>query len=533
MASEPGERVDLLDLKLLPAWLKESPDAKTYEHFEGETEERKSPRRDGPGRPDRRRPGREAGPRRPKDREARRVDARPKGPQRHDRPQFVRDGEERRPEDRDKTADALAARIAVRFLPHPPVFDSVVAQIKSNPMAYSVFSLARLFLEKPERYDVHLMAKPEAPLYQLGEDGVVASDRQFLESHAFRLAQSEFYKVDITQSEPIKGNFSSVARCRASGTLLGPTNHHNYQPRLRVLYEQRFSRRMSFPDYQRQIEIVTDPVVVDHWKEEARTITTFVTLKEETPASFNSAAEAERHFRQNYLPNLVRAIPELVMDGVTSRKLADRMLGRLVEDAWSRETRSPSQIMQELSNRFRGTSLQIFRHRRGMLFVSSVRSRPFAHAQTSVSVQIQAILQAIASNPGINRKDFADKLLLDVPAEDAEARKLSLASDLRWLISEGYVIEFNDGSLDLPRVKVNTTGEKSSQTADKTVVAVEKDVAVASPATETPGPLPAAASTASISEMQTEERNDPPSAEERNINPSVSPAQGDDCPATP
>jgi hypothetical protein len=33
------------------------------------------------------------------------------------------------------------------------------------------------------------------------------------------------------------------------------------------------------------------------------------------------------------------------------------------------------------------------------------------------------------------------------------SRKLALASDLRWLINEGYLIEFNDGSLDLPRGK--------------------------------------------------------------------------------
>jgi hypothetical protein len=30
---------------------------------------------------------------------------------------------------------------------------------------------------------------------------------------------------------------------------------------------------------------------------------------------------------------------------------------------------------------------------------------------------------------------------------------LALASDLHWLVGEGYVIEFNDGSLDLPRTK--------------------------------------------------------------------------------
>jgi hypothetical protein len=30
---------------------------------------------------------------------------------------------------------------------------------------------------------------------------------------------------------------------------------------------------------------------------------------------------------------------------------------------------------------------------------------------------------------------------------------MQIVSDLRWLISEGYVIEFNDGTLDLPRAK--------------------------------------------------------------------------------
>jgi hypothetical protein len=44
-------------------------------------------------------------------------------------------------------------------------------------------------------------------------------------------------------------------------------------------------------------------------------------------------------------------------------------------------------------------------------------------------------------------------VIVDLPSEEAEIRKRALASDLHWLISEGYVIEFNDNSLDLPRVK--------------------------------------------------------------------------------
>src|SRR2546425_379013 len=139
------------------------------------------------------------------------------------------------------------------------------------------------------------------------------------------------HKIDITQSDPIKGNFSNVARCRLSGTLLGPTNHHNYQPQLRSLYEQRFSRRMSFADYQRQIEIANDPALIERWKEEARTVTTFTTSREETPSIFSSAAEAERHFRSKYLTGLLHSVAEVIIGGVLSRRLHDRALDRAIE----------------------------------------------------------------------------------------------------------------------------------------------------------------------------------------------------------
>ncbi len=117
------------------------------------------------------------------------------------------------------------------------------------------------------------------------------------------------------------------------------------------------------------------------------------------------------------------------------------------------ETRSPSNMMQELAGRFRQAGLNVFRHRRGMLFVSPIRVRPFVHAQAEVSPSVNAILEILAAAPRTNRKELFEKLIADVASEEVESRKLAFASDLRWLINEGYVIEFNDGSLDLPRGK--------------------------------------------------------------------------------
>ncbi len=387
--SAPTPPPDLLDLKMMPAWVNEPARTNDYADFKGEDE--RSFEREGRGP----RRGGEQRARSPKPRERRDDRKRP---------------EQRRPERRTerqppREASVPMPQVTVRFVPHPRAFESVIAQIKSDVVTYSVFALARLFLDKAERYDVRLTAAEGAQLNQIGENGPVATDRRILEGSAFTVAKDDFYTVEVTQTEAVKGNFTNVARDRASGTLLGPTNHHSYQPHLRTLYEQRYSRRMSFQEFQRQIEIVSDPAVVEQWKEQARSVTKYTTKAQEPPVTFNSLAETEHHFRQHHLPTLLRAAQELTITGVLSRSLADRGLGRVIENAWAAEIRSPSQMMQELAAGLRTAGLNIFRHRRGMLFVSPVRIRSFSHESAGVSVSINAILEKVAAVPGVNRKN--------------------------------------------------------------------------------------------------------------------------------
>ncbi len=469
--SEEKSAPDLFDLKFLPAWVKESPPENRYADFAGEENVPPGQRDRRGGGGDRRGGGggdrRDRGPRPPRAQKERGRD-----PRDRDR----RPGAGRAPEARRQEEPAAPPPLVdVRFVPDGRVLENVLAQIKVAHLAYSVFSLARMFLDKPERYNVQLKSK-SGELVQMGENGPVASDRRVLENGAFLSQKDNFYKTEVTQSEPIKGNFTSVARCRLSGTLLGPTNHHAYQPQLRALYEQRFSRRMSFPDYQRQIDIVSDPEAVERWKEEARSVTSYTTLQEDPPLTFASAAETERHFRQTYLPGLLRSSAELLVDGVESRRLPDRSLGQVIENAWAQEFRSPTGMMQELIAALRQHSLHIFRHRKGMLFVSPVRARPFQHDSASVSQSVSAILGALTANPGINRKQLQEILQPNetVAAEDTEKKKLALASNLHWLIGEGHVIEFNDGALDLPRMKApappqaaNANGRRAAQVPDE------------------------------------------------------------------
>jgi hypothetical protein len=176
-------------------------------------------------------------------------------------------------------------------------------------------------------------------------------------------------------------------------------------------------------------------------------------------------------------------------------------------------------MMQELAAGLRAAGLNIFRHRRGMLFVSPIRARVFGHERAGVSPSINAILEKVAAAPGINRKLLAEQL---APAggepADLEKAKMTLASDLHWLIREGYVIEFNDGSLDLPRSKppVTPAGDEGRAAMDEA-----KPEASESPASEASSEAPALE--ASEREITPEPQAHPTGSEEPPVSSSPNP----------
>lgn len=454
MSETPPE----FDLKFLPDWLKSEPTENRYANYEGESErprrgnrdDRRGPRPGGPG-------GDRRGPRPGGGGERRGPGPRPGGGPREggQRREGGRPDDRRRPFDRNRPPQPppTPANVRVEFLPEPSGAQSIARQVKQSSRAYPLFSTGRLFLERPERHRVRITSlDADAPLFQIG-DGPISFDRTLAERNAFRDLKAQYYTEETTQGEPLKGNYTNVARTRTSGILLGPTNYHGYQPALRKIYEERYSRRMSFQEFtQREIEIVTDEQTINDWKEQARTVTTYTTTQEPEPIVFKSAFEAEQHFRKTYLPQLVKTGATLECSGVASRSMPERSLGIALREAWEKERGFPAQVVNHLRPYLLEAGLHFFKHRKRVLFISAIKPVRVAPGQ-DMAAGLSAILAAVEENPKLTRRDLAAKIL----GENHEApemleQKAQLARDLHYLVHAGHVIEFHDGTLDLPLV---------------------------------------------------------------------------------
>jgi hypothetical protein len=454
-----------LDLKFLPAWLKETPAPNRYADFVGEEPRRERDDRRGPGRA----PSR--GPRPPqgdRDRGPRRDDrggGRPPGPGGRQgkpggfgSPRGQRDERDFRAQRPPEPQAPRVPVVKVEILPEPAAAAGIARQIKSSARACGVFRVANMFMDRFDRFRVRVTAlDPAAVLYQIGE-GPLSFDRSAVESGAFKANFDQHYVTEIVQGEAPKGNYTSVARERLSGALLGPSSHHGYQIALRKLYEERYARRMSFQDFTRNIDNVTDPAAVEQWKQQASSATTFKTkvAEGEEPIVFKTEQEAEEHFRKTHLPALVKSGNSLEVGGAIAGSLLDKSIGFTVRDAVEREREVPVQMVNALRPYFNEAGLQLFKWNRKILYASGIRPQRHPAGQT-FSEGISAILTAVGEHPGMKRPHLAARLLGTLPADATEevqqefnAKLAALAADLHYLVQLGYVVEFQNGCMELP-----------------------------------------------------------------------------------
>jgi hypothetical protein len=208
-------------------------------------------------------------------------------PKRDDRP---------RPNQKDRREETVERKPAreevpalagwqVRFLPDRTGVEGLARQIKASMKAYPLFDLARLVLEKSERYQVEFKRTDETAqaLYQLKSDGSLWMDESSAISHALNSELEKFYRRERIATEAPKGNFTGVAQCGMSGILLGPPNYHGYQSKLREVHAQKFPH-MSLDAYTSRIRVVKDEAVIEQWKQEQSSRDQFVPVKADAAA---------------------------------------------------------------------------------------------------------------------------------------------------------------------------------------------------------------------------------------------------------
>jgi len=403
--------------------------------------------------------------------------------------------------------------VRVDFLPVRDNLHRIVHIIHRAPQAFPLDELAHKFLSNPDALLLKITPREgvDFPLWQCGAGGEVFTDRAEAESHLIATHMPKVFVPETVKIAPPKGIFQSVGRCRRTGTLLGPPNHHSYAESVENC------RRTHFPDWPRdrfmqQVEMVKEPEVIEQWRDQQSTITVFRERPQEIaklepteatpplavatqpatdapetttstpdnvsgelpaphqatdlPTTSDSTApqetgdassiespplsqkDAEKLYRSKYIPALLSERVKCICPASWLLRDAKTDFAAQVRDTHGRELNNPFSIMLALRPALKHMKCYLFKVS-GRTFVSGVAPNPVD--PSLCAEELKSILLWVLDHPGGKRRDLLEALHPGKNQETTEA--VHLFTQLHWLAEKGHVVQFSDGTLVVPKAQ--------------------------------------------------------------------------------
>ena len=181
--------------------------------------------------------------------------------------------------------------------------------------------------------------------------------------------------------------------------------------------------------------------------------------------AFDSIEEAKTHLLTQARDKVVRPGATARFHGRTLESIPSDEIRRAVEGELERQRRFPLDTANALRGRLRREHFTIFKKgSKGVSYVCAVK-RKFRVPGQVFADNIGSLINFVEANPMLRASELPEKFLgIAMPAAPAEGQPAAeaaltpeqrdkigrLQGDLRWLVREGYVTEFIDGTLYAP-----------------------------------------------------------------------------------
>lgn len=368
--------------------------------------------------------------------------------------------------------------VDVSFYPEDEPFLALAKAIRTSCKTYELFELAHLILEKPERFVAVIAPKrsqnnPAGKLFSCPIDGMPFETEEQAVMYALKNHITKFFDVETIEVEAPKGSFPVINRCGFTGELLGPPNYHRYQELLKEYY----TSNLSHIDYDRflsKIESVKDEEVVKAWIEKMTKSKRYI-LKNvpemEEKQIFNTWEEARSFLLSKDKKDLVRESNSIRFHGASFNKMPNGAIRESFELALKSQRDFPLDTANNIRGRLRRMNLAIYKKgSKGVTYVCAVKRKfrqegikfadslqklvefiemhPNCPASKLPELYLEIVLPSAIPSPEIANAEKLEAIPSLTPEQQAQVRKLML--DLRWLVSEGYVTEYGNGTLFAP-----------------------------------------------------------------------------------
>lgn len=344
--------------------------------------------------------------------------------------------------------------LMVDIRPNKEVLDTLIQTLKKSYITYAFNPLVALLLEKSERYEIVLKAKENHCIYCVFPENLPFISYTSACDYLIAKHWDKFFYSEKIESDPPKGQFTSVSRCGFTGVLLGPPNYHIYNDFLKEHYEESLAGKYSWKEFVSGIKNEKDPKQVNDWLEYMKTAIRY-RLKSNPELYFMNRLSARKYLVENCTDNVIDKVLSFKLNPDTISNLTDPILKNLIQQELKREYKTHSRMASWCRIRMHKAGFHIYRkgkYKNAVLYVCSIKRR-IRDELTQFSDEITQIIDLIEANQNTSldhlMRSFFNIFDKEKPLESCvEAEKISrFKRNLLLLIREGYVTQYENGTI--------------------------------------------------------------------------------------
>ncbi|MDE6432241.1 MAG: hypothetical protein K2L13_02490 [Opitutales bacterium] len=350
--------------------------------------------------------------------------------------------------------DKFQPVVEVEFYPEDAQFETIINACRLTCKTYELFSVARLFLEKPERFVMvvkKVSSQKDPNLYLSVDDGFIFLDEKSAIQYVLDNHLDKYFNTTEEVGEAPKGTFVCVHKCGITGKILCPPNYHKYQEILLEHYDKYLSN-IPFEKFKSKIESVNGADVIEAWKAEASKTIMHSPKLDGHEEKFTKFAEVKRFFIENFKDQAIRVANSFRITGLSFMSMPRGILSKSIFSLLMQEKRFPLGFSNNLRGKLRRAHFTIYKVQSGKSKIACICAvrRKFRAVDDKFEGEIQVIIDYIDNHPNVKISELYKLLYPDAPEHiigESDEMFSNFAKDLNWLIREGYVSEFEDGRL--------------------------------------------------------------------------------------
>lgn len=326
--------------------------------------------------------------------------------------------------------------------PDTKVLSKLKNQIRKTGISYSMDEISSTISSKLERIQIkieHLEDKKEERFYETNFDGFIFNTKRKAIEHIMNEGLSSIVTIYNETNGTPNGNYITILKCPVTDKLLPPKSFHNFKD---IVNEHLISNKISnnYENYVAKLVVVDDLDTINQWKETPLSKSVYCLKKyENNEKKFSSLESLANYIEVLKTDQFIKSHKFITVREGNVMNL-EKDLITYMEDFMKSSNKWKKDLFFNILINLKKSGFHIFKY--------GVKNHLYATGIKPKSIQLSGlsdicvkITKLINSTKAMKKGEVLNSI------GSQKVKKDFILNELKWLVREGYVREFSNGTI--------------------------------------------------------------------------------------